>query len=96
MSNSDKNIIISPSIGSTDVKPSIQFTGAGNSTINLTVGDTNFIDFNSSDTSLFSVEHTSPNEDILVITNYAKRVQDFYPMDLLVLDFFLALLDMLV
>ena len=69
MSNSDKNIIISPSIGSTDVKPSIQFTGAGNSTINLTVGDTNFIDFNSDNKSLFSVEHTSPNEDILVITN---------------------------
>jgi sugar lactone lactonase YvrE len=78
MSNSDKNIIISPSTGSTDTKPSIQFTGAGNSTINLTVGDTNFIDFNSDNKSLFSVEHTSGNEDILVITNnYANTSARF-------------------
>ena len=78
MSNSDKNIIISPSTGSTDTKPSIQFTGAGNSTINLTVEDTNIIDFNSDSNSLFSVQHTSPNEDILVITNkYASTSARF-------------------
>ena len=74
MSNSDKNIVVSPSTGSTDVKPSIQFTGAGNSTISMTVEDTNILDFNSSDTSLFSVQHTKSDEDILVITNqYASE-----------------------
>ena len=69
MSNSDKNIIISPSTGSTDVKPSIQFTGAGNSTISLTVQDNNIIDYSSDGNSLLSVQHDGSGEDILVITN---------------------------
>ena len=74
MSNSDKNIVVSPSTGSTDVKPSIQFTGAGNSTISMTVEDTNILNFESSDTSLFSVSHEEAEEDILVITNrYASE-----------------------
>ena len=40
MANSDKNIIITPSIGSTTADPTISFTGAGNSTITLRVLDT--------------------------------------------------------
>jgi len=39
MANSDKNIVIQPSIGSTVDQPSITFTGAGNSSITLKVLD---------------------------------------------------------
>lgn len=39
MANSDKNIVIQPSIGSTLDQPSITFTGAGNSSITLKVLD---------------------------------------------------------
>jgi len=39
MANSDKNIVIQPSIGSTVDQPSIIFTGAGNSSITLKVLD---------------------------------------------------------
>ena len=39
MANSDKNIIITPSIGSTTADPTISFTGAGNSAITLRVLD---------------------------------------------------------
>lgn len=59
MANSDKNIIITPAVGSSSTVPSVNFTGAGNSTISLKVddGNTASLSFNgSAGNPLFSMD----------------------------------------
>lgn len=59
MANSDKNIVIRPSIGSTTEQPSITFTGAGNSSITLKVLDDTqgTLSFEGSQGQVFSINN---------------------------------------
>lgn len=77
MAASDKNILITPSIGSTNVQPTISFTGLGNSTITLKVLDTNegSISFEGVKSELL----TLTDADVSVgSTVPAFEVRDFY------------------
>jgi hypothetical protein len=58
MANSDKNIVINPAVGSATTIPSINFVGAGNSTITLTVPDssTGTLNFSNSNVNIFSID----------------------------------------
>jgi hypothetical protein len=59
MANSDKNIIITPAVGSSSTVPSINLTGAGNSTISVRIpdGNTGSLSFNgSAGNPLFSID----------------------------------------
>lgn len=55
MANSDKNILITPSVGSATANPTIRFTGANNTPTTLRVLDDGTISFEGSAGQLFSI-----------------------------------------
>jgi hypothetical protein len=55
MANSDKNIVITPNVGSTTDQPKIAFTGQNASAITLRVTDDGIISFEGSAGQLFSI-----------------------------------------
>lgn len=55
MANSDKNILITPNIGSSTLNPNIKFTGSDNLPITLRVLDTSGISFEGASGQLFSI-----------------------------------------
>ena len=70
MANSDKNILITPNIGESN-KPTINFVGAGNSSVALTAedGSSGSIAFNSTSKESFSIGSTSFGEDLFNVTD---------------------------
>jgi hypothetical protein len=59
MANSDKNILITPSVGSANgVFPTIRFTGQGNTPITLSILDDNSLSFTGSAGQLFSITNS--------------------------------------
>ena len=58
MANSDKNILITPNIGSTTANPAIRFTGSDNVPITLRVLDSATIAFEGSAGQLFSISNS--------------------------------------
>jgi sugar lactone lactonase YvrE len=70
MSNSDKNILITPGTGSTSVLPSITFTGAGNSAISLKVYDDDILSFETDAVKMLSMTDESDSIQLSVNSDY--------------------------
>ena len=70
MANSDKNILITPSKNLSGL-PEIEFTGAGNSSVTLTIPDssTGTLEFRSGVTTAFSVDSQIESGNLFSVTN---------------------------
>jgi len=70
MANSDKNILITPNVGASGL-PEIEFTGAGNSSITLTIPDssTGTLEFRSGVTTAFTVDSEVSSGNLFSVAN---------------------------